>query len=72
MKKDGKLRRKRCGEADVGIGKSVSIGLAEGAPGGERKGEWMGEKCGRRWDKECAGRKRWEAKEKEGEELEKK
>ena len=39
------------------------------APEGERKGEWMGEKCGRRWDKECAGRKIWEAKEREGEEL---
>ena len=72
MRKYERLHKKRCGEADVGIGKSVSICLAEGAPGGEKKGKWMGEKYGRRWDKECAGRKRWEAKEKEGEELEKK
>ena len=71
MRKEEKLQKKRCGGADVGICKSVSIGLAEEAAGGEAKGKWDGEKCGRRCDRECAGRKKWEAKEREGEELEK-
>ena len=45
MRKDGRLHRKRCGEADVGIVKSVRIGVWRGEgknPEGRTKmGGWV-------------------------------